>query len=93
MQKARRTSKIRFFGLDAHKETVAIAVVDSDASAPETVATINTSLSEGFKSPRGRRSERRRPCSAPATLPDFRLKFPIPAMLDGAGKRCRLPVR
>lgn len=32
--------KVRFVGLDVHKESIAIAVADSDGSAPETVATI-----------------------------------------------------
>jgi transposase len=33
-------TKVRFVGLDVHKESIAIAVADSDGSAPETVATI-----------------------------------------------------
>jgi len=32
--------KVRFIGLDVHKESVAIAVADGDGSAPENVATI-----------------------------------------------------
>ena len=32
--------KVRFVGLDVHKESIAIAIADSDGSAPETVATI-----------------------------------------------------
>ena len=33
-------SKVRFVGLDVHKDSIAIAVADSDGSAPETLATI-----------------------------------------------------
>ena len=32
--------KVRFVGLDVHKESIAIAVADGDGSAPENVATI-----------------------------------------------------
>jgi transposase len=32
--------KVRFVGLDVHKESIAIAVADGDGSAPESVATI-----------------------------------------------------
>lgn len=32
--------KVRFIGLDVHKESIAIAVADGDGSAPENVATI-----------------------------------------------------
>jgi transposase len=32
--------KVRFIGLDVHKESIAIAVADGDGSAPETVATV-----------------------------------------------------
>ena len=32
--------KVRFVGLDVHKESIAIAVADGDGSAPETVATV-----------------------------------------------------
>jgi transposase len=32
--------KVRFVGLDVHKESIAIAVADSDGSAPASVATV-----------------------------------------------------
>jgi transposase len=40
MLEADPMQKVRFVGLDVHKESIAIAVADGDGSAPENVATI-----------------------------------------------------
>jgi len=40
MREAGPVQKVRFVGLDVHKESIAIAVADDDGSAPENVATI-----------------------------------------------------
>src|ERR1019366_1447516 len=40
MREAGPMQKVRFVGLDVHKESIAIAVADGDGSAPESVATI-----------------------------------------------------
>ena len=32
--------KVRFVGLDVHKESIVIAVADGDGSAPENIATV-----------------------------------------------------
>src|SRR5579871_1555378 len=40
MREAGPMQKVRFVGLDVHKESIAIAVADSDGGTPEDVATI-----------------------------------------------------
>src|SRR5258708_30896078 len=40
MREAGPMQKVRFVGLDVHKESIAIAVADGDGNAPENVATI-----------------------------------------------------
>src|SRR5436305_1810119 len=41
MREAGPMQKVRFVGLDVHKESIVIAVADNDGSAPEAVATVS----------------------------------------------------